>query len=127
MRLPPVWASKCTTPVKAKTSAPTPERATSCAALTRRGLEEVTHTGSRERGVGLRQTLERDFERLTGGLGDRAGTVWATPLEQRRPALARDLAALNLLTGAGGSRAAWTQAAGWRGAWARLAASKVAV
>ena len=122
-----MWASKCTTPVKAKTSTPTPERPTSCAALTRRGLEEGTHTGSRERGGGLRQTLERHWEWLTVGRGDRAGTVWATPLEQRRPALARNLAALNLLTGAGGARAAWTQAAGWRGAWARLAASKIAV
>ncbi len=127
MKLPPVWVSQCTTPVKAKTSAPPPERPTSCAALTQRGLEEATHTGSRERGVGPRQTLERPWERLTVGRGDTAGTGWATPLEQRRPALARDLAALHMLNGAGWSRAVWTQAAGWRGAWARLAASKVAV
>ncbi len=127
MKLPPVWVRKCTTPVKAKTSAPTPERPTSCAALTRRGLWSVTHTGSRERGGGRRQTLERHWEGLTVGRGDTAGTVWATPLEQRRAALARDVAALNMLNGAGWSRAAWTQAAGWRGAWARLAASKVAV
>ena len=122
-----MWASQCTTPVKAKTSAPTPERPTSGAALTGRGLWSATHTGSRERGVGPRQTLERDFERLTVGRGDTAGTVWATPLEQKRPRLRRDLAVLDLLNGAGWSRPAGTQAAGWRCAWARLAASKVAV
>jgi hypothetical protein len=38
MKLPPVWEGKSTTPVKAKTSAPTPDLATSCAALTWRGL-----------------------------------------------------------------------------------------
>jgi len=116
VKLPPVWASKCTTPVKAKTSAPTTERPASCAALTRRGLEEATHTGSRERGVGPRQTLEWHKERLTVARGDTAGTVWATPLEQRRPRLPRTLAALDMLNGAGWARAAWTQAAGWRGA-----------
>jgi hypothetical protein len=93
-------------------SAPTPERPTSCAALTRRGLEEATHTGSRERGGGPRQTLERHWERLTVGRGDTAGTVWATPLEQRHPRLPRDLAALDMLNRAGWSRAVWTQAAG---------------
>ncbi len=101
MKLPPVWVSKSTTPVKAKTSAPTSDRFPSCAALTRRGLEEVTHTGSRERGVGPRQTLERHGERRTIGRGDVSGTAWATPLEQGRPALARDLAALNTPNGAG--------------------------
>ena len=127
MKLPPVWVSKCTTPVKAKTSAPTPERPTSCAALTSAWSVVRNHTGSRERGVGPRQTLERHGERLAVGRGNTAGTGWATPLEQRPPALARDLAALNLLKRAGWSRAVWTQAAGWWGAWARLAASKVAV
>ena len=113
--------------VKAKTSAPTHQHPTSCAALTQRGLWSGTHTGSRERGVGLRQTLERHWERHTVGSENTAGTVWATPLEQRRPRLPRDLAALHLLKRARWSRAAWTQAAGWRSAWARLAASKVAV
>src|SRR5258708_6999998 len=50
MKLPPVWGCKSTTPVKAKTSAPAPDLRTSCAALTRRGLVEAAHTGSRERG-----------------------------------------------------------------------------
>ncbi len=111
-KLPPVWVSKCTTPVKAKTSAPATAPSTSCAALTRRGLWSVPHTGSRERGGGLRQTLERDFERLTLGKGDAAGTAWATPLEQGHLALARDLAALNTSTGARWSRVARPQAAG---------------
>ena len=127
MKLPPVWVAKCTTPVKAKTSAPTPSSPASCAALTGRGLEEGTHTGSRERGVGPRQTLERHGPRLTVGSRTTAGTGWATPLEQRRPRLPRDLAAQHLLTQADWARVAWTQAAGRRGAWARLAASKVAV
>jgi hypothetical protein len=50
---------KYATPVKAKTSAPTPGFPTSCAALTWRGVEAATRTGSRERGGGLRQTLDR--------------------------------------------------------------------
>ena len=73
MKLPPVWEYKSTTPVKAKTSAPAPGLPPSCAALTRWGLWEVTHTGSRERGGGLRQTLERRHQqqrRLTVGRKD---------------------------------------------------------
>jgi MFS family permease len=55
VKLPPVWAYKSPTSVKAKTSAPTPDSFSSCAALTRGGLLRVPHTGSRERGGGLRQ------------------------------------------------------------------------
>jgi hypothetical protein len=108
VKLPPVWGSKSTTPVKAKTSVLRPATlvpapAGLSTALTRRGLEPVTHTGSRERGVGLRQTLdwqELQRERLTVGRSDATGTAWATPLEHRLPALARDLAALSVPTGA---------------------------
>ena len=102
MKLPPVWEYKSTTPVKAKTSAPTPTHTTSCAALTRRGLLPATHTGSRERGGGLRQTLERQHlqqRRLTVGRKDAPGTVWATPLEHRFAALAMDFAALSIPKG----------------------------
>ncbi len=131
MKLPPVWWCKSTTPVKAKTSAPAPDLPTTCTALTRCGLVEATHTGSRERGGGLRQTLERQERqraRLTVGRGDTTGTAWATPLEHRLSALARALAALRVAPGArprgvGGS----PQAACGRGACARCAASKVAV
>jgi hypothetical protein len=72
-------------------------------ALTRRGLEVATHTGSRERGGGLRQTLERQElqrDRLTVGRADATGTAWATPLEHRLPALAKDFAALSVPNGA---------------------------
>ena len=54
---------KCATPVKAKTSAPAPVLPTSCAALTWRGEAPVTRTGSRERGRGRRQTLDRQQDR----------------------------------------------------------------
>src|SRR6266566_4038377 len=119
VKLPPVWWCKSTTPVKAKTSAPAPDLSTSCAALTRRGLEAATHTGSRERGGGLRQTLERQEpqrERLTVGRKDTTGTAWATPLAHRLPALARDLAALRVATGARRAGVAQTQATCCRGA-----------
>jgi hypothetical protein len=104
VKLPPVWASKSSTPVtlKAKTSAPVPVLPTSCAALTRRGLWQATHSGSRERGGGLRQTLDRQAgtqERLTVGRKDAPGTVWANPLEHTPPALAKDFAALSMLNG----------------------------
>jgi hypothetical protein len=75
---------KSATPVKAKTSAPTPCFPTSCAALTWRGVEAATRTGSRERGGGLRQTLDRQQDRgeLLHRRGrNESGTVWATPLE----------------------------------------------
>src|SRR5258708_14338340 len=93
MKLPPVWGSQSTTPVKAKTSAPAPDLRTSCAALTRRGLVTATHTGSRERGGGLRQTLEQ--ARARGHVRQRgdAGTAWATPLAQVLCALAKDFPA----------------------------------
>ncbi len=102
MKLPPVWWCQSTTPVKAKTSVqrPSPFAATTaclCTALTRRGLLPSTHTGSRERGGGLRQTLDRQVpqrRRFTVGREDATGTVWATPLEHTLSALARDLAAL---------------------------------
>lgn len=62
-QLPPVRLFKCATPVKALRFAPTsvpPLTAhSSCTALTRRGLGKPTRTGSRGRGRGLRQTLER--------------------------------------------------------------------
>ena len=50
---------KGATPVKAKTSAPSLRPPSSCAALTWRGFEAATRTGSRERGSGRRQTLDR--------------------------------------------------------------------
>ena len=100
MKLPPVWWCKSTTPVKAKTSAPAPDLPPSCAALTRRGLLEASHTGSRERGGGLRQTLEQ--ARARGHVQQRgdAGTAWATPLAQMLSALATDFAALSTPNGA---------------------------
>ncbi len=100
MKLPPVWWCKSTTPVKAKTSAPAPDLSASCAALTRRGLLPSTHTGSRERGGGLRQTLEQ--ARARGHVRQRgdAGTAGATPLAQGRSALAKDFAALRTQGGA---------------------------
>lgn len=121
-----MWAGEWTTPVKAKTSAPAPDHPASSAALSRRGLSAVTHTGSRERGVGLRQTLEQPWEERTVGSGDSPGTAWATPLEQRLVALARKLAVLSTATGAPAARVNSAQAACERGACARLAASKVA-
>jgi len=54
---------KSATPVKAKTSAPAPGFPASCAALTWRGVEAATRTGSRERGSGRRQTLDRQQDR----------------------------------------------------------------
>src|SRR5712692_8038300 len=123
-----MWGCKSTTPVKAKTSAPAPDLPTSCAALTRRGLVEASHTGSRERGGGLRQTVEQ--ARARGHVRQRGdvGTAWATPLAHRLPALTRARAAFSVAPGArrsgvGGS----PQAACGRGACARRAASKVAV
>ena len=91
---------KSATPVKAKTSAPPPDRLASCAALTWRGFEEATHTGSRERGGGRRQTLDRQGQRrepLTVGKKDATGTVWATPLGQPLPALPREFAVLRAI------------------------------
>ena len=95
MKLPPVWGSKSTTPVKAKTSAPAPAPPSADAALTRCGLLSSTHTGSRERGGGLRQTLKRQAdlrERFLVGRWDASGTVWATPLEHTSPTLMQDCA-----------------------------------
>jgi hypothetical protein len=54
---------KYATLVKAKTSAPAPDLSASCAALTWRGGEATTRTGSRERGSGRRQTLDRQQDR----------------------------------------------------------------
>src|SRR5260370_22711166 len=128
MKLPPVWGCQSTTPVKAKTSAPAPDLPTACAALTRRGLLPATHTGSRERGGGLRQTLEQ--ARARGHVRQRgdAGTAWATPLAHRLPALARARAALSGAPGARRSRVSSSpQAACGRGACASRAASEVAV
>ena len=66
---------KCATPVKAKTSAPAPCLCTTCAALTWRGGEAATRTGSRERGGGPRQTLDRqqNSERTSALSGE--GTI----------------------------------------------------
>jgi hypothetical protein len=124
VKLPPVWGSKSTTPVKAKTSGLRPATPVQTPpglgpALTRRGLEPVTHTGSRERGGGLRQTVERQDlqrERRTVGRKDATGTAWATPLAHRLPALAKDFAALSMPNGACWKREAWTQAIHCRGA-----------
>jgi hypothetical protein len=127
VKLPPVWEDKSPTPVKAKTSAPAAVFPTSCAALTRRGLLSSTHTGSRERGGGLRQTLEQ--ARARGHVRQRgnAGTAWATPLEHTPPALTKTLVALRAAKGVRRVGVVLTQAACGRGACARLAASKVAV
>jgi hypothetical protein len=65
---------KYATPVKAKTSAPTPDLPRSCAALTGRGLGRATRTGSRERGRGLRQTLDRQQDRGASALSGE-GTI----------------------------------------------------
>jgi hypothetical protein len=89
VKLPPVRLVESTTPVKAKTSMqrPTPLAPSTpcrCMALTRRGHGEATRTGSRGRGGGLRQTLDRPVSRsspLTVSRRDEAGTAWATPLE----------------------------------------------
>ncbi|HET8853525.1 MAG TPA: hypothetical protein VFN02_13465 [Ktedonobacteraceae bacterium] len=124
MKLPPVWWRQSTTPVKAKTSVQRPAAPVHappglCTALTRCGLLSATHTGSRERGGGLRQTLDRQAsqgERLMVGRKDATGTAWATPLAQTPPALARDLAALKATREARQGGVPWTQAACWRGA-----------
>ncbi|HEY6409912.1 MAG TPA: hypothetical protein VIY29_20845 [Ktedonobacteraceae bacterium] len=119
MKLPPVWWCKSTTPVKGKTSAPAPDLPTSCAALTGRGLLEASHTGSRERGGGLRQTLDRQGQqraRLTVGDQSETGTVWATPLGQPLPALARVLAVLRAIKRVSPGGVTSTQAAWCRGA-----------
>ena len=100
MKLPPVWGNQSTTPVKAKTSAPAPDLRPSCAALTRRGLVAATHTGSRERGGGLRQTLEQARARCHVRQRGDAGTAGATPLAQMLSALAKDFAALRAPKGA---------------------------
>src|SRR5713101_4901543 len=105
--------------LKAKTSAPAPDLPTSCAALTRCGLWPATHTGSRERGGGLRQTLERQMPAREGfmvGRRETTGTAWATPLEYTLPALARDLAALRTPREARPAGVPSTQAACGRGA-----------
>src|SRR5260221_3584981 len=100
MQLPQVTCSKSATPVKAMTIAPAADLPASCAALTRRGLVPGTHTGSRERGGGLRQTLEQ--ARARGHVRQRgdAGTAGATPLAQGLSALAKDFAALRTQGGA---------------------------
>ena len=75
---------KSATPVKAKTSAPAPGFPASCAALTWRGFEEATRTGSRERGSGggrrwtgsrtVGEPLHRQGkERFGNRLGDSVG------------------------------------------------------
>ena len=79
---------QCATPVKAKTSAPPLRNASACAALTWCGLVFSTRTGSRERGRGLRQTLDRqqdskgDYAQL--GEEEIREPDGATPLEQGR-------------------------------------------
>jgi hypothetical protein len=89
---------KCATPVKAKTSAPAPCLCTSCAALTWRGGEAATRTGSRERGGGRRQTLDRQQnggrssaplgrERFGNRLGDSVGARRGGDMPQVAPFL----------------------------------------
>ena len=78
--------------------------------------EPVYHTGSRERGGGLRQTLEQARARCHVQQRGDAGTAWATPLGQPLPTLARDLAALRAPRGARQEGVAWTQATCCRGA-----------
>src|SRR5258708_23629032 len=83
--------------LKAKTSVPPLLNHSSYTALTRCGLVEASHTGSRERGGGLRQTVERQEplrERPIGARSNTTGNVWATPLEHTLTAPARDPAAL---------------------------------
>jgi len=70
----PCGRAQYATPVKAKTSAPLPLPGTTCAALTWRGLVELTRTGSRGRGAGCgrRWRGERGDSRSAEGLrGDR--------------------------------------------------------
>ena len=87
---------KYATPVKAKTSAPAPDLPTSCAALTWRGFETATRTGSRERGSGRRQTLDwqqdrgeprhrRGKERFGNRLGDSVGARMGGDVPQVAP------------------------------------------
>jgi hypothetical protein len=91
---------KCATPVKAKTSAPAPDLSASCAALTWRGVEAATRTGSRERGSGRRQTLDRQQdrgrtsapsgkERFGNRLGDSVGAKRGGGLPQVAPFFVR--------------------------------------
>src|SRR6266566_894372 len=91
---------KCATPVKAKTSAPAPCLCTSCAALTWRGVEAATRTGSRERGSGPRQTLDRQQnggrpsaplgkERFGNRLGDSVGARMGGNMPQVAPFFVR--------------------------------------
>src|SRR5260370_27730186 len=94
MKLPPVWGWQSTTPVKAKTSAPAPDLPTSCAALTRRGLWPATHTGRREGGGGLRQTLGQARSRGHVRRRGDPGTACATPVAHRFSSLAQGFALL---------------------------------
>ncbi len=90
----------------------------------------ATHTGSRERGGGRRQTLDRQMpqrERLMVGRKDATGTDWATPLEHTPPALARDLAVLRAAKETRRAGMAWTQATCCPGACANFAVTNVAV
>ena len=91
---------KYATPVKAKTSAPSPHPTSSCAALTWRGVEGATRTGSRERGSGRRQTLDRQQnrgellhcrgkERFGNRLGDSVGARRSGDMPQVAPFFVR--------------------------------------
>ena len=105
--------------LKAKTSVPPLLNHSSYTALTRCGLVEASHSGSRERGGGLRQTVERQeplWERPMVARSDTTGTVWATPLEHTLTARARNPAALSAIKGARQADVAWTQATCCRGA-----------
>jgi hypothetical protein len=66
---------KYATPVKAKTSAPAPGFPASCAALTWRGEGSATRTGSRERGGGRRQTLDRQQDTGRASAPSGKGTI----------------------------------------------------
>src|SRR5258708_19099846 len=98
--------------LKAKTSVPPLLNHSSYTALTRCGLVEASHTGSRERGGGLRQTVERQEplpERPIVARSDTTGTVLATPLEDTLTALARNPAALIALKMARQAEVGWAQ------------------
>src|SRR5258707_8631351 len=88
--------------LKAKTSVPPLLNHSSYTALTRCGLVEASHTGRRERGGGLQQTVERQEplpDKSTVARADTTGTVWATPFWHTLTALARNPATLKSIKG----------------------------
>lgn len=97
---------KCATPVKAKTSAPPPGFPASGAALTWRGEGSATRTGSRERGGGRRQTLDRQQDRgepLHRRGKERFGNRLGDSVGARRGGDRRQVAPFFVLKKSGGS------------------------